>query len=206
MTVPTGAADDLTIAGWLLHHASERAEQTALAVHPASEPWVEPGQPDGGAGSPWRAVSWTRLAAEVEAAAGQLVKRGVAAGDRVALLASSSARWTVADLAIVSIGAGVTVLEGYGSTGTAAPGAVNAPSANRIGTVGRPIGLDERVQEVVDRVNATLARSETIRRFHVVDRPFREDDDELTSTMKLRRRMILGHFADEVEALYPGRG
>jgi long-chain acyl-CoA synthetase len=36
-------------------------------------------------------------------------------------------------------GAGITILEGYGLTETTAPVAVNLPSANHIGTVGRPI-------------------------------------------------------------------
>jgi long-chain acyl-CoA synthetase len=36
-------------------------------------------------------------------------------------------------------GVGITILEGYGLTETTAPVAVNLPSANHIGTVGRPI-------------------------------------------------------------------
>jgi long-chain acyl-CoA synthetase len=36
-------------------------------------------------------------------------------------------------------GVGITILEGYGLTETTAPAAVNLPSDNRIGTVGRPI-------------------------------------------------------------------
>ncbi|MCO5967104.1 AMP-dependent synthetase/ligase [Actinoallomurus soli] len=36
-------------------------------------------------------------------------------------------------------GVGITILEGYGLTETTAPAAVNLPSENRIGTVGKPI-------------------------------------------------------------------
>jgi long-chain acyl-CoA synthetase len=36
----------------------------------------------------------------------------------------------------------------------------------------------------------------------VLPREFSIADDEVTPTLKLRRKVILEHFADEVEALY----
>jgi len=60
----------------------------------------------------------------------------------------------------------------------------------------------ELVQEVVDEVNASHARVEQIKRFAILPRDFTIEDGELTPTLKLRRRVVAEHFADEIEALY----
>ena len=67
-------------------------------------------------------------------------------------------------------------------------------------------GLDDphlrgRVQEQVDRANATLARVEQIKKFTLMPREWRPGH-ELTPTMKLRRRVIDDLYASEIEELY----
>jgi long-chain acyl-CoA synthetase len=62
--------------------------------------------------------------------------------------------------------------------------------------------VQQAVQVVVDGVNAERSRYEQIKRFAVLPRDFSLDHDELTPTLKLRRKVILEHFADEVEGLY----
>jgi long-chain acyl-CoA synthetase len=59
-------------------------------------------------GGAWRGITWQQLGDRVRAVAGGLVALGVGHGDRVAIMAGTSVDWTVADLAILSIG-GVTV-------------------------------------------------------------------------------------------------
>jgi long-chain acyl-CoA synthetase len=54
----------------------------------------------------------------------------------------------------------------------------------------------------VDRVNATLARWETIKRFEVLPRDFTVEAGELTPTMKLRRQVIARTCADVITRLY----
>ncbi|REJ88610.1 MAG: long-chain fatty acid--CoA ligase [Planctomycetota bacterium] len=49
---------------------------------------------------------------------------------------------------------------------------------------------------------ADLAREEQVRRFVLLPRPWTIAAGELTPTLKLRRSVILEHFADEVAALY----
>jgi long-chain acyl-CoA synthetase len=58
------------------------------------------------------------------------------------------------------------------------------------------------VQAAVDAVNADRSRHEQIKRFTIVPREFSADHDEVTPTLKLKRKVILDHFAHDVAALY----
>ena len=78
------------------------------------------------------------------------------------------------------------------------------------GVDGDPSALpdDPRVRElvagIVDDVNRERSRYEQIKRFAILPRDFEMDRGEVTPTLKLRRRVVLEHFADEVAALYDG--
>jgi long-chain acyl-CoA synthetase len=60
------------------------------------------------------------------------------------------------------------------------------------------------IQGVVDDVNAERSRYEQVKRFSILPRDFTMGEDELTPTLKLRRRVVADHFADELEKLYAG--
>ena len=62
----------------------------------------------------------------------------------------------------------------------------------------------ELVQELVDDVNDDRTRVEQIKRFVILPRDFSQEEGEVTPTLKLRRRVIHEHFADEIERLYLG--
>jgi long-chain acyl-CoA synthetase len=62
----------------------------------------------------------------------------------------------------------------------------------------------ELVQELVDDVNRGRTRVEQIKRFVILPRDFSQEEGEVTPTLKLRRRVIHEHFADEIENLYAG--
>ena len=64
--------------------------------------------------------------------------------------------------------------------------------------------MRELIQGVVDAVNADRSRYEQIKRFGILPRDFTMADDELTPTLKLKRRVVAQHFGDELEALYSG--
>jgi long-chain acyl-CoA synthetase len=56
----------------------------------------------------------------------------------------------------------------------------------------------------VDEVNRERTRFEQIKKFIVLDRDFSPEHGEVTPTMKLRRRAIVEHFADDIDRLYAG--
>jgi long-chain acyl-CoA synthetase len=58
------------------------------------------------------------------------------------------------------------------------------------------------VQAAIDDVNTDRSGFEQIKRFRVLPRDFSIEEDEVTPTLKLRRKVILEHFADDVDALY----
>jgi long-chain acyl-CoA synthetase len=62
--------------------------------------------------------------------------------------------------------------------------------------------LAARFTEVVEGVNAGLARFEQIREFRVLPRGFTVDGGELTPTMKVKRRVVAAAYEDLIEAMY----
>jgi long-chain acyl-CoA synthetase len=62
--------------------------------------------------------------------------------------------------------------------------------------------VDEAVRDAVDSVNEGRSRFEQIKRYRVLPRDFTIEDGELTPTLKLKRKVALEHFADDLEKLY----
>jgi long-chain acyl-CoA synthetase len=64
--------------------------------------------------------------------------------------------------------------------------------------------VHELIGREVERMSATLAQYETIKRFALLDRDFSFDDGQLTYTLKLKRRVIDERYAKVIEKLYEG--
>jgi long-subunit acyl-CoA synthetase (AMP-forming) len=60
------------------------------------------------------------------------------------------------------------------------------------------------VQQAVDEANAKLARVEQIKKFEIVRGDWLPGGDELTPTMKLKRRPIAEKYAQAIDGLYAG--
>ena len=58
------------------------------------------------------------------------------------------------------------------------------------------------VQEAVDDVNRERSRYEQIKRFAIAPRDFSMEAGEITPTLKLKRKVVMDHFAGELASLY----
>jgi long-chain acyl-CoA synthetase len=54
----------------------------------------------------------------------------------------------------------------------------------------------------VEKVNAHLARVEQLKAFRIIPELLTAEDEELTPTMKLKRRVIAARYAQVIEAMY----
>ena len=64
----------------------------------------------------------------------------------------------------------------------------------------------KEVQELIDgevgRVNAKFARVEQIKKFWLLETQLTAEDEELTPTMKLKRKLVEKKYAEHIEAMY----
>ncbi len=73
------------------------------------------------------------------------------------------------------------------------------------GLAGLPHTMAEvtaEVQKAVDEVNNELARVETVKKFHILEKPFSIETGELTPTLKVKRKIVYSNFAEQIEAMY----
>jgi long-chain acyl-CoA synthetase len=76
---------------------------------------------------------------------------------------------------------------------------------------GRPEDLvDDRrvialIQPGIDALNKTLGSWESIKYFKLLPRAFTEEHGEITSTLKIKRRVINQKYADLIESMYAGK-
>ena len=58
------------------------------------------------------------------------------------------------------------------------------------------------IQGEVDKVNAKFARVEQVKKFHLLEAQLGAEDEELTPTMKLKRKLVQTKYAPQIEAMY----
>ncbi|GIJ80455.1 long-chain acyl-CoA synthetase [Micromonospora phaseoli] len=64
--------------------------------------------------------------------------------------------------------------------------------------------LRNEIQDAVDRANRSVSHAEQVKTFQILHRDLTEADGELTPTLKVKRKTVEDHFADDVAALYRG--
>jgi long-chain acyl-CoA synthetase len=60
-------------------------------------------------------------------------------------------------------------------------------------------------QGLVNRLNATLGSWETIKYFTLLPHDFSEAKGELTPTLKIKRKVVLERYSDDIEGMYRGK-
>lgn len=60
----------------------------------------------------------------------------------------------------------------------------------------------ELVSEEIERVNTKFARVETIKKFRVLDKQLDPEDDEVTPTMKLKRKFVEKKYESLIDSMY----
>lgn len=58
------------------------------------------------------------------------------------------------------------------------------------------------IQSEIDRVNGKFARVEQVKKFFLLDTQLTAEDEELTPTMKLKRKLVQQKYSPQIEAMY----
>ena len=66
----------------------------------------------------------------------------------------------------------------------------------------RTAAVQELIQQELDRVNKNFARVEQIKKFFLLDTQLSAEDEELTPTMKLKRKLVEKKYSAQIEAMY----
>ena len=66
----------------------------------------------------------------------------------------------------------------------------------------RAQAVQDLIQGVIDDVNSRFARVEQIKKFFLLDTQLTAEDEELTPTMKLKRKLVQTKYAPQIEAMY----
>ncbi|WP_119354230.1 AMP-dependent synthetase/ligase [Azohydromonas sediminis] len=59
------------------------------------------------------------------------------------------------------------------------------------------------VRDEIERANARLARVEQVKDFRIIDQLLTAEDEELTPTMKLKRKLVVRKYAALIDEMYP---
>ncbi|WP_233195664.1 long-chain fatty acid--CoA ligase [Corynebacterium sp. 13CS0277] len=62
--------------------------------------------------------------------------------------------------------------------------------------------LRAEIQDAINDANSTVSHAEAIKKFYILDRDLKEEENELTPTMKIKRNVVVARFADEIRFLY----
>jgi long-chain acyl-CoA synthetase len=62
--------------------------------------------------------------------------------------------------------------------------------------------VQDLIGDIIETVNKQFARVETVKKFRLIDQLLDPEDDELTPTMKLKRKVVNEKYSDMIEEMY----
>ena len=81
--------------------------------------------------------------------------------------------------------------------------AIIVPSENLINDVSKNILKDYSIfQAIVNKVNKQLSQSKKIRKFLLTNKSFNIENNEMTPTLKIKRRIVSANYAEQLDKLY----
>ena len=95
----------------------------------------------------------------------------------------------------------VTALVSLDPEALAAFGAAHGLIGDHV-TLSQTAAVRAAIQATIDELNATLNRWETIRKFTILTRDLTEARGELTTSLKVKRKVVEQHFAHQLDAMY----
>ena len=75
------------------------------------------------------------------------------------------------------------------------------PFSNYMSLCRRP-EIQELIESEIKKVNAKFARVEQVRKFRLIEQKLTAEDEELTPTMKLKRKLVNEKYRDLIESMY----
>ena len=78
----------------------------------------------------------------------------------------------------------------------------NAVPFTDFASLTRARAVVDLIESEIDAVNAGFARAETIKQFRLIERELDPEDEELTPTMKLKRRFVSRKYAALIDDMY----
>ncbi len=58
------------------------------------------------------------------------------------------------------------------------------------------------IKSEIEKVNETLAQVETVKKFTILEKELDQDDEELTATQKVKRKVVANRFKKEIDSMY----
>jgi len=81
--------------------------------------------------------------------------------------------------------------------------AVLVPSPELRTVASSPEDLRAILDKAIERANARLAQTETVRRYIIADEPFSTENEQMTATLKVRRHVLRQVYGERLAELYP---